>query len=93
MLRDWACRFPEALDALQAAAEACAVAECGPGCAVQARFSTGQCGAFAISRLFEWAAGVGIGADSGAAIEQARIECRRAPTRTRCQVLNVQCID
>ncbi len=69
----------------QAEADACAIERCGWTCEVRVSFGSGQCGAFAEATAS--GLGFGIGPTLGAAIEDAKAECRRGANRTQCVLL------
>ena len=85
-------RFGLCVDLGQASdARSCALAQCGPACAVMALIRRGQCFAYAESRLTGIIAGVGIGSSTVQASDNALRACRQNAAQGGCAVLAVRC--
>ena len=76
----------------QAAADACAVSQCGGNCEVRAQFGAGQCGAFIESREFGGGEGFGVGDSWDDAVEEAKIGCfAEAGRNYTCELILSAC--
>ncbi len=78
----------------QAAADACALEQCGGRCEIRARTGSGQCLAFIESREWGGGEGYGVGDNWDDAVEEAKIGCfREAGRNYTCELIASACND